>query len=228
MTAALKAVEDFLFRDFLSRTRFTTNYYDMDSQQRTSEALDKRFKGYQKLCLYGLGSVFWGATTGVLSNLQDKHPDWIFWGSIYFVLSLVLMLNGLTAATFSSSTPLALSTAGLGAWTAYIYMLATFHVASLQFHSNVEQCAYSMIIASIAVTFHWSYSSQDPLVLLMLCKLILWLLLITLYGIVILIPWGIFKLFSLVPWTIGLVIRWKFTKEFSVGKEECSQHYNRE
>lgn len=132
--------------------------------------LDKRYEGYQKICLYGLGSVFWGAATGVLSNIQAQHPTWIFWGSIYFVVSLVLMLNGLTAASFSSSTPMALATAGLGAWTAYIYMLATFHVASLSFHSNVEECGYSMLISSIAVTIHWTYSSQDPLVRQKICS----------------------------------------------------------
>jgi len=128
------------------------------------------YEGYQKICLYGLGSVFWGAATGVLSNIQAQHPTWIFWGSIYFVVSLVLMLNGLTAASFSNSTPLPLATAGLGAWAAYIYMLATFHVASLSFHSNVEECGYSMIISSIAVTIHWTYSTQDPLVRQKFCS----------------------------------------------------------
>ncbi|OQU83051.1 hypothetical protein SORBI_3005G068000 [Sorghum bicolor] len=109
------------------------------------------------------------------------------------------MLNGLTAASFSNSTPLPLATAGLGAWAAYIYMLATFHVASLSFHSNVEECGYSMIISSIAVTIHWTYSTQDPLVFLVLGKLVVWLLLIVPYAVVKLllqVPSGITKLIS--------------------------------
>ncbi|KAG0529099.1 hypothetical protein BDA96_05G069200 [Sorghum bicolor] len=198
MAAMFEGIENFLLRDFFSQNTFKKNY-EMDNRQMTSDAIDKRYEGYQKICLYGLGSVFWGAATGVLSNIQAQHPTWIFWGSIYFVVSLVLMLNGLTAASFSNSIPLPLATAGLGAWAAYIYMLATFHVASLSFHSNVEECGYSMIISSIAVTIHWTYSTQDPLVFLVLGKLVVWLLLIVPYAVVKLllqVPSGITKLIS--------------------------------
>lgn len=128
-----------------------------------------RFKKYHKICLYGLGSIFMGAATGVLDNMQKNQPNWVRWGSFYFATSLVVMLNGLSAASFPSSTPQALGTAGFGAWKAYVYMLATFHVASLKFHSNVKECVCSMVVSTVLVTLHWGYSSQDPLVRQMFC-----------------------------------------------------------
>lgn len=51
-----------------------------------------------------------GAATGVLDNMQETHPEWAHWGSFCFAVSLVLMLNGLSATSFPSSTYLALGT----------------------------------------------------------------------------------------------------------------------
>ncbi|KAF8730932.1 hypothetical protein HU200_016806 [Digitaria exilis] len=84
--------------------------------------------------------------------MKNTKPNWVHWASICFVVALVVILNGLSAATFETPTSRALGTAGLGAWTAYVYMLATFHVASLKYHSHVNECIYSMVFSTVAVT----------------------------------------------------------------------------
>ncbi|CAO2141138.1 unnamed protein product [Urochloa humidicola] len=228
--SAVETVEKFLFNDFPRRGTITTKDYEKDVQQTTPEAIQKRLEGYHKICLYGLGSsVFMGVATGVLYNMQKMHSDWVHWGSICFVICLVLMLNGLSAASFPSSTPLALGTAGLGAWTAYVYMLATFHVASLKFHSHVEECVYSMILSSVVVTLHWGYSSQDPLIFLVLSKLVLWL--------VTLIVYGICKFLLLLLWTSVQVIsalcgfiskQWKSGRESLLERNGAYRNIKRE
>uniref|UniRef100_A0A0A9HFJ4 Uncharacterized protein n=1 Tax=Arundo donax TaxID=35708 RepID=A0A0A9HFJ4_ARUDO len=142
----------------------------------TLEESDKRLAGYRKLCMFGIGSMFWGAVTGVLDHLQKKKPEWVHHCTIYFAISLVIILNGLSAAYFPKSAPLALFTSGLGAWTAFIFVLATFHIASLQFHAQLNEWLQSMAICATIVTYYWGWTAQDPLIIHVLSKLVTWLI----------------------------------------------------
>lgn len=143
-------------------------------QKKTLES--ERFAGYQKIALAGLGTIFWGTATGVLSQLkkklgdEEKKPDWVHsslhhwvrYSAIYGTVGIMLMLVGLCASTFPSSSPCAASIAGLGGCQALIFILGTFHIASLNYYSSTEQCFYCFLGASGAVIFYWGLSAQDP------------------------------------------------------------------
>ncbi|KAG2560706.1 hypothetical protein PVAP13_8KG084484 [Panicum virgatum] len=123
----------------------------------------------------GLGSLFWGTVTGVLSDIEPK-PSWIEYVYIYAVICFVLLLNGAVASSFPDTALLAPFMAGLGSWQSLILFLGTFHVASLKYNNYLNECLYSMITSSTFVTVYWALSCQDPLLLNVLVKLVLWVI----------------------------------------------------
>lgn len=151
--------------------------------------MTERFAGYQRLCLFGLGSMFWSSVTSVLADIEQKqkdNPDWKNWTGYYFIYSavaLLLMLVGLAASTFTDTCWFAPSLAGLGALQAVIFVLGAFHIDSLKYHSNVDQCYHFMIGFAVAVIFFWGWSIQDPMPLHIISKLIVWLIGIICYGV---------------------------------------------
>ncbi|PUV26688.1 hypothetical protein GQ55_J004000 [Panicum hallii var. hallii] len=163
----------FLLADFPSPGTLTTKDYEKadlrKSKEEREESKTDRFAGYQKLCLFGLGSMFWSSVTGVLAEIEKKaEPQWKNWTGYYFIYSavaLLLMLVGLAASTFANSCWFAPSLAGLGALQAVIFVLGAFHIDSLKYHSNVDQCLHFMIGCTVAVIFYWGWSIQDPLVI---------------------------------------------------------------
>lgn len=133
---------------------------------------DERFAGYKSICLFGLGSLFWGSATGVLGQLEKKNEEekdqetsaLVNFCFIYSACALVFMLLGVVALTFHRSSWLAPSLAGFGSLQAIILVLGGFHVASLKYHPYLNECKNSMIGSSIAITFYWGISVQDPMV----------------------------------------------------------------
>ncbi|OEL14384.1 hypothetical protein BAE44_0024597, partial [Dichanthelium oligosanthes] len=125
----------------------------------------ERFAGYQKLCLFGLGSMFWASASEVLAEIEKEgKAEWINYCFIYSAIALVLMLIGLAASTFPESSWLAPSLSGLGGLQSFIFVLGAFHIGSLKFHSYLDECLYSMIATTVAITIYWGLSVQDPLV----------------------------------------------------------------
>ena len=125
-----------------------------------------RFASYKALCMWGLGSLFWGTVTGVLSDIEPK-PSWIEYVYIHAVICFVLLLNGAVASSFPDTALLAPFMAGLGSWQSLILFLGTFHVASLKYNNYLNECLYSMITSSTFVTVYWALSCQDPLVIIL-------------------------------------------------------------
>lgn len=128
-----------------------------------------RFASYKALCMWGLGSLFWGTVTGVLSDFMEPKPSWIEYVYICAVISFVLLLNGAVASSFPNTVLFAPSMAGLGGWHSLMLFLGMFHVASLKYHNYLDECLYSMITSSTVVTVYWALSCQDPL-LIILCN----------------------------------------------------------
>ncbi|XP_034593473.1 uncharacterized protein [Setaria viridis] len=194
MGKVLKAWQKILFQDFFSLGTITTKNYETDEMQRPAEeraTLEaNRFSGYQKIILAGLGTMFWGTATNVIAHLEKKLvsaenlADWVHyslahWVSnsfIYGAFALVLMSLGLCASTFPSSSPLAAGMAGLGGWQAFVFTLGTFHMASLKYYSNTEECFYSFLGAFAVITVYWGFAAQDPLLLHIVAKSILWVI----------------------------------------------------
>lgn len=129
-----------------------------------------RFEEYQKICFAGLGTVFWASATGVLSSQPNKQlnqeslDQWAQYSSRYAIVAVVLMLLGLCASTFPTSSLLAAGMAGLGGCMAVIFIVWTFLIASLKYYSNTEECFYHFLAASVVVISYWGFSAQDPLV----------------------------------------------------------------
>ncbi|OEL23088.1 hypothetical protein BAE44_0015893, partial [Dichanthelium oligosanthes] len=115
----------------------------------------------------GLGLVFvvWGSVSGVLTEIEKKvKAEWINYCFIYSDIALVLMLIGLAASTFPDSSWLAASLSGLGALQSFIFVLGAVHIGSLKYHSYLDECLYSMIGTTVAITIYWGLSVQDPVV----------------------------------------------------------------
>lgn len=125
---------------------------------------ENRFAGYKALCTFGLGSLFWGSATGVLSGWKGEK-GWLEYFYIHSIVTFVLLLNGLIASTFHTTAWLAPSAAGLGSLSALILFLGTAHIMSLKFHSYDKECLHSMIASSAIITIYWIVSVQDPLVI---------------------------------------------------------------
>lgn len=132
-----------------------------------------RFAGYKSICLFGLGSLFWGSATGFLGQLKekdekaDKAPDrsaWMDFCFLYSAFALLFMLLGVAASSFPNSSWFAPSVAGFGSLQALILVLGGFHVASLKYHSYGKETKYSMIGSTILIIIYWGLSVQDPIV----------------------------------------------------------------
>ncbi|XP_021317284.1 uncharacterized protein LOC110435688 isoform X2 [Sorghum bicolor] len=143
-----------------------------------------RFAGYKSICLFGLGSLFWGSATGFLGQLKekdekaDKAPDrsaWMDFCFLYSAFALLFMLLGVAASSFPNSSWFAPSVAGFGSLQALILVLGGFHVASLKYHSYGKETKYSMIGSTILIIIYWGLSVQDPIILHFVVKLFFWL-----------------------------------------------------
>ncbi|TVU26231.1 hypothetical protein EJB05_28768 [Eragrostis curvula] len=202
----LEEVKEALFQKFPSGATLLTKDYEKNvananETPEKKESKGVRMKGYRSICQYGLGSMFWTAASGVLAVLEEEKlpavTEKVHYRAIYFAISLGVMLTGLAASTFHDSFPLAPCFAGLGAWKAFMFVLATFHLASFKFHSNVDQCMLSMILSGLVVTFFWALGVQDPLPFHIIAKFIIWLVGVAIWCLVFLLYCIVFALYGI-------------------------------
>ncbi|WVZ59643.1 hypothetical protein U9M48_009757, partial [Paspalum notatum var. saurae] len=99
--SVMGTVEGFLVKHFPDRKTFMKKNYELKPQQIT-EIDEKRLGGYQKILMYGLGSAFFGAASGVLDKLDTKSifhiiskaALWIVLAVLWFiVIVLKIVIN---------------------------------------------------------------------------------------------------------------------------------------
>ncbi|XP_062182027.1 uncharacterized protein LOC133886292 [Phragmites australis] len=168
----LPVAPPFLPNDFL--TDVTKKLYEKDNQGKSKEEVDKaeddRLKGYLSICVFGLTIMYWSGAVAMLMEIYKTHPTKAYCFVMYFVFCLILMLVGVAAATFPSTSPCKMGFAGLGAWNAMLFIVTTFHLATFKLYLEPIYSLISLIISSILVSIFWGIAAQDPMFVHILAK----------------------------------------------------------
>ncbi|KAL6868215.1 hypothetical protein ACP4OV_015060 [Aristida adscensionis] len=146
---------------------------DAEKEQEKTTRLD----AYLALYVSALAIMYWGSTTKALAEMQKTMPVVSYICALCFTFGLLLILLGTIAASLPSSAPWSQCVAGVGAWQALLFILGTFHVDTFRFHPESKYCLCSMVICSVLITVYLGFSGQDPLILHIFAKMIIWVVL---------------------------------------------------
>lgn len=123
-----------------------------------------RLKAYLSMCISGITTLYWTGAAAILLDLNNTNSSEAYSFVLYSLFSLTVMLISVIIATFPTTAPVDIEFAGLGAWQAAMFVIATFHLATFKLHLEPRHFWISLIVSSILFSVFWGVSSQDPLV----------------------------------------------------------------
>ncbi|CAO2152792.1 unnamed protein product [Urochloa humidicola] len=130
-----------------------------------------RIDGFLSISSLGLIAMFCGGAAQVFKHVKTNHPKQALYCVVYLTFTVLCQLIGLIAVTFPSEFPWAFFMAGLGEWQSAIFVLALFHLDIMEYYGEFKHAEYSMVAASVIVSFYFYLSHgcricpQDPMFL---------------------------------------------------------------
>ncbi|KAL6868227.1 hypothetical protein ACP4OV_015072 [Aristida adscensionis] len=154
----LPSYPPFLPEDFLS-----ANKGYLQGNQEDEQIKQNRLEKYFSLCLSGITTLYWGSAAGMIMQMHKTHAAVAYSCVMYSLIALLLIFVGVIAASFPSSTPCKMGFAGLGAWQALIFIVATYHLATFKLHLEPKYSIGTMCASSLILSILWAIAGQDPI-----------------------------------------------------------------
>ncbi|CAL4981976.1 unnamed protein product [Urochloa decumbens] len=150
----------------------TTKEYESNEDCKTPKQIKDRararLQGYAAMCLVGLGTMHWGGAAKVLEHMagmSQANKEWTNTCVRFLTISFICSLLGLAAGTFPTTAPWALFFGGLGAWQSMLFVIALFHLETMEYYVDPNDAKYSFYVSATVFSFYWSHTAQDPLFL---------------------------------------------------------------